>query len=69
MKYKWPAIALEDIEEDIEQIQCSESTITVQFTDQPSLDYAREAWARFSNFLLISSHPGCSEDGERAPYL
>ncbi len=69
MKYKWPAIVLEEIEEDIEQFQCSKSAITVQFKDQLSLEYGREAWADLSEFLLVSSHPGCNEDGERAPYL
>ena len=69
MKYKWPAIVLEEIEEDIEQIQCSKSAITVQFKDQLSLEYGREAWVDLSEFLLVSSHAGCNEDGERAPYL
>lgn len=69
MKYRLLALTLEDIEENVKEIQCSESSITVQFDYQSTMDHARGAWDSLSEFLIISSHPGCNDDGERAPYL
>ena len=69
MKYKLPALILEDIEMDVGEIQCSGSAITVEFADQETLKIARKSWDDISEFLIISSHAGCNENGERAPHL
>lgn len=69
MKYKLPALILEDIEMDVEEIQCSGSAITVEFADQETLKIARKSWDDISEFLIVSSHAGCNENGERAPHL
>jgi hypothetical protein len=69
MKYKLPALILEDIEMDVGEFQCSESAITVEFPDQETLEIASTSWDNISEFLIISSHPGCNENGGRAPHL
>jgi hypothetical protein len=69
MKYKLPALILEDIEMEVNEIQCSESTIIVEFANQQAVEVARKSWDNISEFLIISSHAGCNEDGERAPHL
>lgn len=51
------------------KIQCSPSTITVGFSDKKTMDGAQESWTELEEFFIITSHPGCNEDGERAPYL
>jgi hypothetical protein len=68
-KYKLPALVLEDIEEDVADIRCSDSTITVEFSESHSLKAVRPSWDNLGPFLIISSHIGCNEDGERKPYL
>jgi len=69
VKYKLPALILEDIEMSVDEIRCSDSMITVEFSHQQMLDDARETWDNLPELLIISSHPGCNENGERAPYL
>jgi hypothetical protein len=68
-KYKLPALILEDIEEDVEGIRCSESTITIRFSESWNLDAVRSSWDNIVPFIIVTSHIGCNEDGERKPYL
>jgi hypothetical protein len=68
-KYKLPALVLEDIEENIEGIRCSDSTITIQFSESSNLEAVRSSWDNLGAFMIVTSHIGCNEDGERQPYL
>lgn len=69
MKYKLPAVTLEDIELNVKNIVCSESTIILQFPSENLLLGAKKEWNNLSEFLVISSHAGCNDQNERAPYL
>jgi hypothetical protein len=69
MRYKLPALALEEIESHVKNIECSQTTITIEFGDVQILDEAKSEWDQYSEFLIISSHPGCNDNGDRAPYL
>ncbi|TVY88396.1 hypothetical protein LAWI1_G004756, partial [Lachnellula willkommii] len=69
MDYKLPALNLEDIEMSLEDIQCFDSTIKVEFAEVQMFNAARDSWNSISEFLIIASHFGCNEDGERSPYL
>lgn len=69
IKAKYPTLALEDIESNVEDIQCLKSAISVSFGTGPRLEEAKTAWAGSSEFLIISSHIGCNEDGERTSYV
>ena len=69
MKYNLPTINLEDIELHIADIQCSPSTIAVEFRDHETLNVAKKSWDTIPEFFAVSSHAGCNKDGERAPYL
>lgn len=69
MRFKLPALNLEDIESHLENIQCLESVIIIEFADDLVLKQAKETWDGMYKFIVISSHPGCNGDGERAPYV
>jgi hypothetical protein len=69
MHFKLPALGLEDIESHLKDIQCSESVIVIEFADQLILKQAKEKWNGLSEFIVVSSHPGCNGDGERTPYV
>jgi hypothetical protein len=44
MKYKLSALTLEDIEMNVAEIQCSDSSITVEFANHQTLEIARKTW-------------------------
>ncbi|TGO19974.1 hypothetical protein BPAE_0325g00010 [Botrytis paeoniae] len=69
MKYKLPAVTLEDIELNVNKILCSKSTIIVEFPSVNLLVEAEKEWKDLSEFLVISSHAGCNVQNARAPYL
>ncbi|KAF7950197.1 hypothetical protein EAE96_007488 [Botrytis aclada] len=69
MKYKLPAVTLEDIELNVKNILCSKSTIIVEFPSANLLLEAENEWKDLSKFLIISSHAGCNDQNARAPYL
>ncbi|KAI9697209.1 MAG: hypothetical protein M1836_004773 [Candelina mexicana] len=69
VKSKYPTLALEDIEPHVDGIQCSKSTVTLSFGTDQRLEEAKAAWSGTSDFLVITSHAGCNEDGERMPYV
>ncbi|KAM3082353.1 hypothetical protein ACMFMF_002017 [Clarireedia jacksonii] len=69
MRYKLPAVALEDIELNVKDIMCSDSTIVIDFPSASLLANAEREWEGLSEFLVISSHAGCNDEGARAPYL
>jgi hypothetical protein len=69
MKYSLPTINLEDIELYIADIQCSGSSISVEFRDYQTLNVAKKSWENIPEFFVITSHAGCNPNGERAPHL
>jgi hypothetical protein len=69
MSFKLHALALEDIESRLDNIECLDSAIVLKFVDEQVLKQARKEWDNLSEFIVVSSHPGCHGDGERAPYM
>jgi hypothetical protein len=69
MRYKLPAVALEDIELNVKNIVCSDSAIIINFPSASLLAKAEREWEGLAEFLVISSHAGCNDEGARAPYL
>ncbi len=69
MNFRLPTLDLESIEIHLENIQCSDSAILIEFADDLLLREAKEEWDSLSEFTVITSHPGCNGDGERAPYV
>jgi hypothetical protein len=69
MKYSLPTINLEDIELHIADIQCHGPSIAIEFRDRQTLDLAKRSWDNIPEFFVITSHPGCNTDGQRASHL
>ncbi len=69
MEFKTPALLLEDIEHHTGMIDCFDSRIYLYFSSVQAFEHAHEEFNSVSNFLIITSHEGCNEDGERDPHL
>ena len=62
-----PILALEDIE-DLAHISCSDSWIELSFVSIERLGDVKEELSQSSDFIAVTSHPGCNGDGERASH-
>ncbi len=69
MKFKTPALLLEDIEHHIKAIDCLGSRVYLYFSSSKALNHAHKEFQGVDSFLLITSHEGCNEDAERDPHL
>ena len=69
MNFKAPALMLEEIEHHVESIGCYSSEIHLYFRSIEPLQRAHNEFASVDSFLLVTSHQGCNEDGERSPHV
>ncbi len=69
MQFKTPAVMLEDVEHQIESIGCYSSEIHLYFKSAKVLKRTHKELTSIDSFLLVTSHEGCNEDGERNPHL
>ena len=69
MQFKVPALMLEDVEHHIESIACYSTEIHLRFRSAELLRRAHNELASVDSFLLVTSHQGCNEDGERDPHV
>ena len=60
---------LEDIEGHINDISCSQEGIRLRFNRVDVFAHAHKEFKSVENFLLVTSHEGCNEAGERDPHL
>ena len=69
MQFNAPALILEEIEEEIESIGCYASEIHLSFKSTKALKRIHKELKSVDSFLLVTSHEGCNEDGERNPHM
>lgn len=69
MNFKMPTLLLEEIEHHTNRVECINSMVLLYFDAAERLQHAYEEFTRADEFLLITSHLGCNEDGERLPYM
>ncbi|KAL9130521.1 MAG: hypothetical protein Q9175_007004, partial [Cornicularia normoerica] len=69
MQFKTPALMLEDVEHHIESIGCYSSEIHLSFQSRKELERIHKEFTSVDSFLLVTSHEGCNEDGERNPHM
>lgn len=60
---------LEDVEHHIESIDCYSSQIHLYFRSANALKRTHSEVTSVDSFLLVTSHKGCNEDGERNPHM
>lgn len=59
-----PMLILEDIDNHVALINCSDSTIIVHLQDLSSFDAATSAWSNETGFAVMTNHNGCQMEGE-----
>lgn len=64
-----PTLALEEIDDHLEEIRCSDNEIELRFANVKTFQLAYKELDSIEQFLLITSHEGCNHDGERVAYL
>ena len=69
VSFKTQALVLENIENHFQQVDCLGSTMRLYFSSEEATRHAYEEFERTDSFLLITSHRGCNEDGERDPHM
>lgn len=69
MQFNTPALILEDVEDEIKYIGCYTSEIHLFFKSTKALKRIHRELTGFDSFLLVTSHEGCNEDGERNPHM
>ena len=69
MQFKTPALILEDVEDEIETIGCYTSEVHLSFKSTKALKRIYKEITGVDSFLLVTSHEGCNEDGERNPHM
>ena len=69
MQLKLPTLILEDVEHHIEYVGCYSSEIHLYFKSAMVLQRTYNEFASVNKFLLVTSHEGCNEDGERSPHM
>jgi hypothetical protein len=65
---KKPILSLEDIEHHLEDVQCINGKISLKFADASSAADAQLACHGPEGGLIVTSHVGCNNPGERAVY-
>ncbi|KAF1945863.1 hypothetical protein EJ02DRAFT_395726 [Clathrospora elynae] len=63
-----PVFNLEEHEHHLQDVKCSNGTMTLHFVDTSSARDARSAAHGAGGGLVITSHESCNEEGERAVY-
>lgn len=65
MSAKRPALALETLEHHVDQIECSNNRLVLDFVTLEALNEVHRHIDGSTDFLLITSHQGCDLEGER----
>ncbi|MCJ1276962.1 hypothetical protein MMC21_004771 [Puttea exsequens] len=69
MRFKAPTLLLEEIDHHFRKIECFDDRIYIYFDIAEAMTHAHEEFTKAEIFILVSSHEGCNEDGERNAYL
>ncbi|KAL2002795.1 hypothetical protein VTN02DRAFT_5897 [Thermoascus thermophilus] len=63
-----PILVLEELENALENVLCSESQISLVFDSIENVYAIRKEIGTSSSFVVVTSHNGCNSEGERATY-
>ncbi|KAH8701640.1 hypothetical protein BGW36DRAFT_355793 [Talaromyces proteolyticus] len=62
-----PILVLEHLEDDLAHVECSTSDISLSFASAEVLTVLKRL-SEVTNFVVVTSHVTCNDDGERATY-
>lgn len=68
VKSREPLLVVEDLENELKDVVCSASQISLFFNAPGGFDAVKEAFKLNGSFIVVTSHDGCNLDGERATY-
>nr|KAK5441797.1 hypothetical protein LTR18_006719 [Exophiala xenobiotica] len=63
-----PVVVLDDIQCLFENLQCSNTTVDIEFRDSSVFDDAQYSWMDLKGGYLISSTLGCADEGTHTPF-
>lgn len=69
MNANFPTLLLEDIDEHLEEVRCTSSTIELDFEDARIASAVQLEAQLTSKVMVITSHVHCNAEGERKPHL
>lgn len=68
VKSHFPILVLEELENALENILCSDSQISLVFDSIENVNAIRKEIGTSSSFVVVTSHNGCNSQGERATH-
>lgn len=63
-----PILVLEDIEQLLRNVKCTESTIELHFDSPADAEAAKHACHHENGAYTVTSHVTCNEEGERSVF-
>lgn len=63
-----PVVVLDENQYLFENLQCSNTTVDIEFRDASVFDDAKYSWADLKGGYLISSALGCADEGTHTPF-
>jgi hypothetical protein len=63
-----PILLLEEFEDYFTNVQCVQNGIDLSFSSGDAVLAAMTAWEESGEAIVVSSHHGCNENGERVVY-
>lgn len=69
MRSNHPVLSIEDLEDGLVDVTCSEEGIKLTFSTSQYMEQVSKELGNTDEFVAISSHWGCNEKEERAPHM
>lgn len=64
-----PILVLEDVENDLVDVWCSDNVLRLSFRTTERFEHLREETDHLQDFVVVTSHSGCNVDHERTPHM
>ena len=69
VRSQYPILSLEDLEEGLDDVSCSESEIKLSFTSSEYMESVYRELMNITEFIAVSSHLKCNDEDQRAPHM
>jgi hypothetical protein len=68
VKSQSPILALEELDDSIEDVICNQSQIDISFRSIEQFHSVQRELEQLDGFILVTSHSGCNPDGARSTH-